>query len=423
MSQSESNLAATSNEIRIRDTLLVLFFVFLPLWPEASIVSFILLAVYAVFTGRITASLQQLRSDTGLKIFLAYYLIHVIGMLYTSNLDYGFRDLETKLSFLLFPLVLAGFDWKSESMERYKSAAVLSAAGSLAVLLCISAYQFMETKDLQVFFYTKLSHGKHVTYLALDFNLAMLFVLERIFGKHSNKHAALYTLVFVIIYSGILLLSARTSTITTLLTILFFPVFVYGRGAGNRFLRVRHFAFFVFSVILFFGYVHLFDRFSQVEEAIVIRENNSMAVTIPNEAPNSTNIRLNIWKNTVQLIRRHPFFGVGTGDIKEELRKVYTENQYEYGIKENPSPHNQFLHTAVILGLAGVLFLLALFAYPMTVAWRKRQWLYFFFLVIVLTNCMTESILERQAGILFFAAFNTCFYLKIRSNSTESVRA
>jgi O-antigen ligase len=138
------------------------------------------------------------------------------------------------------------------------------------------------------------------------------------------------------------------------------------------------------------------------------------AVTIPNEAPNSTNIRINIWKNAVQLIERHPLFGVGTGDIKEELASIYAENKYEYGVNEKPSPHNQFLHTGVILGLTGVIVLVVCFLFQLYYSYKQKYWLYFFFLLLILLNCLTESILERQAGIIFFAGFNTCFYVLMR---------
>jgi O-antigen ligase len=171
---------------------------------------------------------------------------------------------------------------------------------------------------------------------------------------------------------------------------------------------------------MFFGFLHLNNRFNQVEEAIVASENSIPADTIAQEAPNSTNIRFHLWKNAVQLISRNPLFGVGTGDIKEELVNIYTENNYAYGIRERISPHNQFLHTGVILGITGMVLLAIYFFYPLCFSFKEKDWLYFFFLTIILLNAMTESILEREAGILFFTAFNTCFYLQQRFRNSIS---
>jgi O-antigen ligase len=109
------------------------------------------------------------------------------------------------------------------------------------------------------------------------------------------------------------------------------------------------------------------------------------------------------------LITEHPFFGVGTGDLKEELVKKYEAYHYDYGIRTRLSPHNQFLHTAVILGIFGVLSLALLLGSAFMLAWKNRDWVYLLFVFLVFLNCMTESILERQAGILFFGFVNSLF--------------
>ena len=89
------------NDQRVTDFFLICYFLFLILWPVASIVSLVLLTVYFVFTGKIEKSFRRIKSDPVLLIFIGYYLLHVVGMTYTSDLDYGLADLQTKLSFIL----------------------------------------------------------------------------------------------------------------------------------------------------------------------------------------------------------------------------------------------------------------------------------------------------------------------------------
>jgi O-antigen ligase len=218
--------------------------------------------------------------------------------------------------------------------------------------------------------------------------------------------------MFAVIFSGICMLSARTSTTVAIAALILFPFFISGKSTFT--VNLFPYLFIIlFIPAVFFGYLHFYNRFQQVENEIVIRQQEPEVVQ--KEEPNSTNIRINIWSNAVQLISRNLFFGVGTGDIKEELVKVYTENHYEYGIRERISPHNQFLHTGVILGIIGVAILLLQLVVPAWLAFKYREWLYFFFLAVIFLNCLTESMLEREAGILFFTAFNSCFYLRLRA--------
>ena len=165
------------------------------------------------------------------------------------------------------------------------------------------------------------------------------------------------------------------------------------------------------AVVFQLAILKFYNRYDQI--ANLIREPDS-------KEQNSTSIRINIWKISADLITEHPVIGVGTGDLKEELVKKYEVYNYEYGIRTRISPHNQVLHTAVILGLIGVISLLLMFAGALVLAWKNGDWLYVLFVIIVFLNCMTESILERQAGILFFAFMNSLFASRYIGCKTET---
>ena len=71
--------------------------------------------------------------------------------------------------------------------------------------------------------------------------------------------------------------------------------------------------------------------------------------------------------------------------------------------------HNQFLQTFAALGLTGILLLLAGLTIPFVYCVRKKDWMYLGFIVIVALNCVIESIMEVQAGVVFYAFFNSFF--------------
>jgi O-antigen ligase len=401
---------------RITEFLLIIYFLFLIILPVVSIVSLVLLTVYCCFSGKMVDSFRIIKKDHIFKLFLGYYLLHVIGLFYSTNLQYGFSDLETKLSFFIIPIVYSGLNISEKIFEKIKLTFILSSTLSLFVLLILSAIQFSNTSDWNEFFYTRLTHVGHATYISVYFNLALLFIQDHYYKNKSRSSFWILVLLFFFLLTGIFLLSARTSTFVAILSVIIYPFLITGKKLFHDKKFKVHLSGIFLMLILFFTYLHFNNRFLQVEHAIVLIENQNSTDSVRQEDPNSTNIRINLWQNAIQLIGENILFGVGTGDIKEELVKKYSENNYQYGVRIRPSPHNQFLHTGVILGLTGILFLLAYLLLPLAISFRQKDWLYFAFLIIILINCMTESLLERQAGILFFTAFNTCFYLLLRKN-------
>jgi O-antigen ligase len=92
----------------------------------------------------------------------------------------------------------------------------------------------------------------------------------------------------------------------------------------------------------------------------------------PNET--SAGARLAFWKMSIKVIRDAPFFGHGTGSIKEMFARVAAEDPTFPNDASNP--HNQFLATAIQTGLLGAVLLLAMWAaqfrmflFPGPMAW------------------------------------------------------
>jgi hypothetical protein len=71
--------------------------------------------------------------------------------------------------------------------------------------------------------------------------------------------------------------------------------------------------------------------------------------------------------------------------------------------------HNQYLATAVALGITGVCVLIIAFLFPVFYERRWTDALYMVFLVIVLTAMLVEDTLETQPGVTFVAFFSALF--------------
>jgi hypothetical protein len=114
-------------------------------------------------------------------------------------------------------------------------------------------------------------------------------------------------------------------------------------------------------------------------------------------------IRLVLWENAISVWKEHLLFGFGIGDSKNRLIENYSKKKINEALENNYNTHNQFLETATQTGLVGLTVLLLVFAIPLYQSIKKKQELLFLFLMICFINFLFESMLERLAGVVFFA--------------------
>ncbi|MCH3923652.1 MAG: O-antigen ligase family protein [Bacteroidales bacterium] len=109
-------------------------------------------------------------------------------------------------------------------------------------------------------------------------------------------------------------------------------------------------------------------------------------------------------KNAIQVIGKNLFFGVGTGDITNELN-----NELKVTFKElcsfNQDPHNSFLYIMTGYGLFGLLVLLTSLFYP---PFKMNMWnnpYFIAFFVIVLSNMFSVSSIRLLSSMMFYSLF------------------
>jgi hypothetical protein len=135
-----------------------------------------------------------------------------------------------------------------------------------------------------------------------------------------------------------------------------------------------------------------------------------------NPSGNTMLMRFEFWKAAVYIIQRNPVLGVGTGDAPKAFQRAYYRTETQLSPEWRLRSHNQFLAITVSFGIVGLaVFLLSIF-YPLISLRKNLHPLYFMFLAIALVSFLTEDTLESQAGVSFYAYFNTLFlWLAYRS--------
>lgn len=115
------------------------------------------------------------------------------------------------------------------------------------------------------------------------------------------------------------------------------------------------------------------------------------------------------WKHGLLIVSKHPFIGVGTGDVLNAFKQSYATNNSWLSKRWWLTSHNYYLYIAVASGIIGLCIFLICFIYPFI---HKKGWNYYPFLVffsISALSMLTEDTLNTQAGVSFIAFFYSIF--------------
>ncbi len=133
----------------------------------------------------------------------------------------------------------------------------------------------------------------------------------------------------------------------------------------------------------------------------------------------SVGVRLEWYKNTLQLIAAHPIVGVGTGSFPRAYAEIVTDP----AAVKPAHPHNQYLLTAAELGVAGAGLILGLFG---LLWWKCRQasdGLYAELgqgvVIAMAIGCVFNSLLVDHTEGLFFV-WVMCIVLAGSKTSTQA---
>src|SRR3989304_10262896 len=136
--------------------LLILVAVSLPLSMFAISVSIILLTLNWIVEGQFKKKFQILKQRKSILVFVSIYLLHVIGMLYSSEIGYGLGDLKIKLPLLLFPVIIGtsrplNFSHLKQLIFLFVIAVIVSTMFSMSALLGLLNVEVIDIRDISVF--------------------------------------------------------------------------------------------------------------------------------------------------------------------------------------------------------------------------------------------------------------------------------
>lgn len=127
---------------------LSLFAMSLPLSPFILSVSQFVLIGNWVLEGNFKEKIQIFRARKGLWVFMLFFLLHLAGMIYTSDLSSGLQDLKIKLPLLFLPLIIGTSRPLTEKAVN-RLLIVFGIATFISTLICFHEYTRNPMADIR----------------------------------------------------------------------------------------------------------------------------------------------------------------------------------------------------------------------------------------------------------------------------------
>ena len=335
-------------------------------------------------------------------LIAAFFFAYLIGTAFTNNPDIALKYVEYKASFLLIPGLFLFLPREKIRIELFLNIFLVAVIILGIYSLWTVARSAYPNFSFSAITSTQFSTVHHPTYFSAYAFFAMLIGVKVIFeGSSSKKLWVWYGLVFYLIAIQLLCLS--------LAGLLFLFIFL---GFLAIYLAKRKFGTkgFVVAIVMAPLLVLLVMRFvpGVMTQLQVSKLYATEYLKDPSEFVRShktyiggNETRLIMWTASAQEIAEHPF-GVGTGNVDDHLEARLISLGHLEMSKKMYNPHNQYLQTGLEIGMIGLGVLLAIIIVGILQGIKTRNWLLVFIALSLGFNCLFESMLQRQSGIVFY---------------------
>lgn len=351
--------------------------------------------------------------------YCAYLIIQLISLFYCDNLLEAFSILKKRIPLLAIPLIVY-FNYKILNFKLITTLFKFSLFIVCVFTLINSMYSiYLNNETLVVFlkFYVRyfyvsfLPYYIHPTYFGLFLCIAIGITLDSLFKKQNKIISIILMIIFLL---NIYLVSSQMCTLISIVLIVFAILWRVKSFISSRFLKIS----IAIVVVIFFIFKNKGKVISQeVVEYFGITNKSNIIYRVSHFFESGDITREKNWNSAYSVINDNFLFGVGLGDGVTEMQTYREVDSWIYDSKLNA--HNQYLEEFVSTGFVGEFFFL-LFIFS-TFWYIKDKFLSTSFLLILVFIMITESILNRQIGVILFSfLISLIIFDKVMKNEIEA---
>ncbi len=375
--------------------------------------AFLIIGVYPLIPQKVESfSVILFISLTGVTFFLnkkmsiaikpllissSLFVIVFLSIFFSDDKSEGLKKIGTMSSLIIFPIIFYIFleniktNYKSLLNLFFKTFFTANIIYAFIAFYFISNYRNpkFSIKDAS-FFRAAVSDipliGEHPIYLSVFLSIAILFGVHLFKKGLESKvnNSLVFSGLIVILYLLLLLMSKGViiALFVALLVLLLSKI-------KKKYIILLLFSFFFILIFLPASNNRFNELFSK-------ETYNSTSLN------NSTSIRINILKCSIDKVLEKPFFGYGVGDVQEALDSCYTEKNLNFKLGRYNS-HNQYLFIWLSTGIIGLLLFVVFLLFYFKIAIIHKDYLMLTIIILYSIVFLFENVLSRQSGVIFFS--------------------
>lgn len=353
-----------------------------------------------LLTGDYKSKYNEIISNKFLIASIIFFLLHVLGLLWTEDFKWGLHIVHKMWYFLLLIPVL-----HSIADRKYIKHYIFAFLFAIAITEIFSYLIWFELippfKDATIINPTPFM--SHISWNPI-LTIAIYIVLHEIFFNKKITKINFYFYSFF----------AMTMSIN---------MFITGGRAG----QVMYFSMLIVLIFQFFNMEKVKALlitilllpgvfFSAYHSSALFQErvDNAIYTAERYHSWNNTSVgrRINFTLNSIELIKQNPLIGVGTGDFPSEYKKINTISTPN--LPNTTNPHNMYILVASQLGVIGLISFLSIFYYQVKLS-RKSSSRFIRDLGIALpllfsVILLSDSYLLGHYTTLVYAIFSSFLY-------------
>ena len=373
----------------------------------------LVVAIRCIVNRHIGNPALERRQRICLWIMIVYWVLYIFSAFYSTDKSEAWGTVETKIPFVVLPLLCLGDDTRYLSREHirglfYLAVATLSVRFLAAVV--VSLYAIVQGSSVgEAFFWEFDPFGLHHNYLSLFVVIALAFIYTDIrqqWSKRTWRWKSVIVTVAAMLFVYMMLSNSRSGIVATgvlVVVIVLHTTFVL-RHWRTALLTVG--CAIVALIVTSLALPKTLDRFTYAIHEI--------------QEGRPADDRVIMAQCVFDAIEGHWLFGYGSGDYMPALLSTYATHDYLLGIEKHMGSHNQYLETLMETGIIGVVVLLVMLLAPLATVMRhdRHHLLTAMLTTAIMSSILFESMFNRQMGVQIATL---CYCLMILDSNRRQI--
>lgn len=382
----------------INNYLLIVFAFSLPISVAVTNLIIAFIIILWIIRASFKDDYNELKTNKLIVAVFLFYLLHILGLLWTEDLEWGFHILKKETKFLVLPILMLFVRY--EHIKYYITSFLLAMV--LSVLLSYGIWFEIIINFKSATSLNPTPFMSHISYNPILALIIYILFNEILFNNISFNRKIIYVVLILLMSVNMFVTGGRAGQVVYFLIIICILFQYFHNNKFKAFLL----SIIIIPTIFFLAYTNSTLFHKRVLEGIDNIENYS------NNKNTSMGERLNFLLNSFKIIEKSPIFGVGTGDFKNEYKLI---NKSEVAHLSNTThPHNMYLLVTTQLGIVGLISLLSIFYFQIKIALKEsseylknlKLFLPFLFIFIM----FSDSYLLGHYTTMLFLYFSSFLY-------------